>query len=63
MQASWWKGLVPDHSCVELGLVHLVGRAMSGNVIIGQLCAQKDFKQPCVPSLAVWPEASHHWSL
>ena len=44
MQASWWEELVLAHRWVELGLVPLVGRAVSGTVFIGQLFSQ-DFKQ------------------
>ena len=46
VQASWWGGLVPAHGWVELGLVPLVGKAVSGGVFIRQLCAQEDIKQP-----------------
>ena len=30
MNASWWKGLVPTHWWIELSLVPLVGRGVSG---------------------------------
>ena len=33
LQASWWEGLVPAHWWVELGLISLVGRAVSGGVV------------------------------
>ena len=46
VQASLCEGLVPVHWGVELGLVPLVGRAMSGGVFIDQLCAEEDLKQP-----------------
>ena len=46
---------------MELGLVPLVGRAVSGTVFIGQLFSQ-DFKQAewsCAPALLVgWLEVS-----
>ena len=32
MQASWWEGLVSALWRVELGLVPLVGKAMSGGL-------------------------------
>ena len=35
VQASWWEGPVPAHWWVELGLVFLVGRAVSGGVFRG----------------------------
>ena len=35
VQASWWDGLVPAHGRVELGLVPLVGRAVSRGVSRG----------------------------
>ena len=37
VQASWWEGLAPAHWWVELGLVPLLGSAMSGAVFIRQL--------------------------
>ena len=70
VQVSWWEGLVPAHWWVELGLVPLVGRAVSGGVFrggcelsmtLGSLSADR---WGCVPTLLiVWPEASQHWSL
>ena len=55
---------------MELGLVPLVGRAVSGGVFrggcelsmtLGSLSADR---WGCVPTLLiVWPEASQHWSL
>ena len=61
IQASWWEELVLAHRWVELGLVPLVGRAVSGTVFIGQLFSQ-DFKQAewsCAPALLVgWLEVS-----
>ena len=55
---------------VELGLVSLVGKAISGGVFSGQLYAQEDLcnlyvdRCSCIPVLLVgWPEASQHWSL
>ena len=44
LQASWWKGLVPAHWWVQVGLVPLVGRVLSGAVLIRQLW------------LSLWPE-------
>ena len=38
VQASWWEGLVLAHRWVELGLVPLVGRAISVGVFIGDCC-------------------------
>ena len=35
VQASVWEGLVPAHWWVELGLVPLMGRAMSRGVFSG----------------------------
>ena len=46
VQAAWWERLVPSQWWVGLGLVSLVGRAMSGGLSIGQLFIQEDFKQP-----------------
>ena len=69
VQASWWHGLVPAHSWVELGLVPLVGWTMSGGVFISYLFIQEDFKRlsadvwVCFPTLlVVWPEISQHWN-
>ena len=36
---------VPAHWWMELSLVHLVGKAMSEHVFIGELLTQEDFKQ------------------
>ena len=70
MQASWWEGLVPAHWWVELGFVPLMGRAMSGDVFIGQLFIQKTLNSlsadgwSCVPTLlVVWPEVSDRKSV
>ena len=46
VQASWWEGLVPAHWWVELGLVPLMRRAVSGGVFSRQLCGQENFKPP-----------------
>ena len=35
MQVSWWEGLVPTLWWLELGLVPLVGRAVSRGVFLG----------------------------
>ena len=35
LQASWWEGLVPAHWWVQLGLVPLVGRAVSQGMFRG----------------------------
>ena len=58
LQASWWKGLVPAHWWVQLGLVPLVGRVLSGAVLIRQLWAPENFINSlsadgwgCVPAL------------
>ena len=63
VQASWWEGLVPVHWWVMLGLIPLVGRAMSRGVFrggcefsmtLGSLSADV---WVCVPILLlVWPE-------
>ena len=45
-QASWWERLVLAHSCVEMGLVPLVGRTVSKGVFSRKLWAQKDFRLP-----------------
>ena len=59
--AHWW---------VELGLVPLVGRAMSRGMFRGSLELRKTLGSlsadgwGCVHLLlVVWPEASQHWSL
>ena len=69
VQVSSWERLVPAHWWVQLGLVPLGGRAMSRGVFSQQLCPQEDSKHwpadrwGCVTALlAVWPEASQHWS-
>ena len=61
---------MPAHWCVELGLVPLVGRAMSRDVFSGGCGLRKTLGSlsadgwGCVPALlVVWPEASQHWSL
>ena len=46
VQASSWEGLVSAHWGVELGLVPLVGRAVSGGCLPGRFFTQEDFKQP-----------------
>ena len=46
VQASWRVRLVPTHWWVELGLVPVAGRAVSGGVFRGQLYGQEDFRQP-----------------
>ena len=46
VQAAWRERLVISQRRVGLGLVSLVGRAVSGSVFIGQLFIQEDFKQP-----------------
>ena len=43
LQASWWEGLVPAHWWVQPGLVPLVGRVLSGVVLIRQLWAPENF--------------------
>ena len=43
VQASWRVRLVPMH-WVELGLVPVVGRAVSGGLLSGQLYGQEDFR-------------------
>ena len=63
VQASWWEELVPAHWWVELGLIPLVGRAVSRGVLragsgfrmtLGNLSADG---WGCVPTLlVVWPE-------
>ena len=70
VRASWWKVLVLAHWWVELGLVPLVGRAMSRGVFIGgcelsvALSTLSADGWGCFPILlVVWPEAFHHWSL
>ena len=35
VQVSWWEGLAPAHRWLKLGLVPLVGRAMTRGVFIG----------------------------
>ena len=35
LEVSWWEGLVPSCWWVELGLILLVGRAVSRGVFIG----------------------------
>ena len=70
VQAFWWKGLVPAHWWVELGLVPLVGRAMSEDVFSAGCglrkalsCLSAD-RWGCFPALlVVWPVVSQHWSL
>ena len=69
VQASWWEGLVPAHSWVELALVPPVGRAMSGVCLSGSGLFRKTLSSLSahgwgyVPALlVVWPEASQHWS-
>lgn len=64
------EGLVPAHWWVVLGLVSLVGMAISQGVFrchyglrmtLGSLSANW---WSCVPTLlAVWAEVSQHWSL
>ena len=61
---------MPAHLWVELGLVHLVGRAKSWGMFRGSsglwmtLCRLSADGWCCVPTLlVVWPEASQHWSL
>ena len=70
LQASWWEGLVPAHWWVELGLVPLVGRAMSGVCLLSSGLLWKTLSSlsadgwGCVPTLlVVWPDSSQHWSL
>ena len=65
MQASCWKGLVPSQWWVELGLVPLMGRAMSRGVfrvgcgLRGTLGSLSADGWGCVPTLLfVWPEAA-----
>ena len=70
MQASRLEGLVPAHWLVKLGLVNLMGRAVTRSLVgshcelrmtLGSLSADG---WGCVPTLLiVWPEASQHWSL
>lgn len=61
---------MPSHHCVELSLVHLVGRAISSGVFRGgcevsmTLCILSTDRWGCVPiQLVVWPEATEYWSL
>jgi len=64
-------GLVPAYWWVELGLVPLVGRAISEGVFISGSCLFRTTLSRlsadgwgCVPTLlVVWPEKSQHWSL
>ena len=57
VQTSWWGGLVPAHWWVELGIVILVGRAMSRDVFIGGCGLMKTLSslsavgRGCVPAL------------
>ena len=61
---------MPAHWCVELGLVLLVGRAVSRGMFRG-ICALRMTLGSlsangwgCVPTLlVVWPEVSQHLSL
>ena len=69
VQASWWEGLVLAHRWVELGLVPLVGRAISVGVFIGDCCLWLT-RQPvcwwvglCPTFLVGCPEVSQQWSL
>ena len=70
LQAPWWEGLFPAHWWVELGLVPLMGRAMSRGLFrggcalwtsLGRLSADGWVYVPTL--FVVWPEASQHWSL
>ena len=61
---------MPAHWRLELGLVPLVGRAVSGGVFRGSCGLRKTLGSlsadgwGCVPALLVgWPEASQHWIL
>lgn len=61
MPAHWW---------VELGLVHLVGKAVSRDIIRGGCMLRTPLGSlsadgwGCVPvQLVVWLEASQHWCL
>ena len=45
VQASGCEGLIFAHWWVDMSFVPLVGRAVSGGVVSGQLCAQEDIKQ------------------
>ena len=70
MEAFWWEGLVLAHLWVELGLVPLVGSAVSRGVFIGgcelsmALGTLSADGWVCVPILlVVWPEAFQHWNL
>lgn len=45
VQVSGCEGLIFAHWWVEMGFVPLVGRAVSGGVVSGQLCAQEDIKR------------------
>ena len=45
VQASRCEGLIFAHWWVDMSFVPLVGRAVSGGVVSGQLCAQEDIKQ------------------
>ena len=72
VQASWWKGLVPAHWWVQLGLVHLVAAPCQGMwlLVMSVICVLRKTLNSlsadgldCVPTLVVWPETSHHWSL
>ena len=65
VQASWWEGLVSAHLWVELGLVPLVGRALSRGVFNGQLWAQEDLRQPVCwwVELCSHPDACLTWGL
>ena len=69
VQASWWEGLLPAPWWVELGLVPLVGRAMSRGAFRGDFVLRKTLGRlsadgwGCVPTLfIVWPEVFQHWN-
>ena len=68
LEASWWEGPVPAHWWVELGLVPLVSRAISGRVFRDSCGLRKSLgslsgdEWACVPAvLVVWAAASKHW--